>query len=116
MAGVKIGHAHKLRKNLFVKGLREGYLDVAEVERTLPEGLMSASERWLFYFSLRASQVELRDSAGRPVTPDDVVPEGRRRRGGRQRGADQAPHAPNDSYASGSESGLDLGLHEPESS
>ena len=41
---------------------------------------MTASERWLFYFSLRAAEVELRDSRGRIVTPDELVPEHRQRR------------------------------------
>jgi hypothetical protein len=71
------GSAHTLRKALFVRGLRRGWLGVGEVEEALPAGTMSAAERWLFYFSLHASRVQLRDAEGRPVSPDDVVPEGR---------------------------------------
>jgi hypothetical protein len=50
---------------------------VDDVEASLPEGLLSGSERWLLYFSLRSAEVELRDNDGRPVTPDDIVPEHR---------------------------------------
>ena len=79
---LRIGGGHKLRKALFVRGIRQGYLNVDEVEASIPPGLMTASERWLLYFSLRAAHVELRDSEGRVVSPDELVPEHRRRRTG----------------------------------
>ncbi len=63
---------------LFIRGLRVGHLAVEEVEGSLPPELMSAAERWLFYFSLHASDIELRDSQGHVLTPDELVPEGRR--------------------------------------
>lgn len=77
MAGLKAGGGHTVRKALFVQGIRQGYLDIEEVERRMPEGLLTPAERWLFYFSLRASDVELRDAEGRPITPDEIVPHGR---------------------------------------
>jgi hypothetical protein len=77
---LRIGGGHKIRKNLFLQGIRDGFLNVEEVEEILPDGLMTAAERWLLYFSLRAAGVELRDRHGSIVTPDDLVPEHRRRR------------------------------------
>lgn len=77
---LRIGGGHKLRKALFVRGIRQGYLNIDEVEASIPPGLMTAAERWLLYFSLRAAHVELRDSEGRVVTPDELVPEHRRNR------------------------------------
>lgn len=77
MAGLKAGGGHIIRKSLFVRGIQQGYLDIEEVERVMPKGLLTPAERWLFYFSLRASEVELRDSEGRAVTPDEIVPQGR---------------------------------------
>lgn len=72
---LKTGGGHRMRKDLFMKGIRQGYLDVDEVEESIPPGMMTPAERWLLYFSLRAAQVELRDSEGRPITPSDIVPE-----------------------------------------
>ncbi|MFM2153445.1 MAG: hypothetical protein RL199_1880 [Pseudomonadota bacterium] len=71
---------HRWRRDLFVRGLREGYVDAERVEEEIPPGMMSASERWLLYFSLSASEIELRDRQGRVLTPDEIVPEGRRQR------------------------------------
>jgi hypothetical protein len=87
---LKIGGGHRLRKALFVRGLKLGTLNVDEIEAAVPPGMMTAAERWLLYFSLRAAEVELRDSDGRILTPDDLVPEHRRRRRERERAA-QAP-------------------------
>lgn len=64
---VKVGRSHRARKELFAKGLRQGYLTVEEIEAALPDGSMTPSERWLLYFSLRAAEIEIR---GEP--PDDV--------------------------------------------
>ena len=77
---MRIGGGHRIRKMLFLRGIRDGHLNVDEVEVELPEGLMTSAERWLLYFSLRAAEVELRDSQGHVVTPDDLVPEHRQQR------------------------------------
>jgi hypothetical protein len=54
------------RRKLFHKGMRRGFLTVQEVEDALPEGSISASERWLLYFSLRAAKIEVRGLAALP--------------------------------------------------
>jgi hypothetical protein len=46
---------------LFRLGLRRGWVTVSEIEEELPEGSLSAAERWLFLYSLRAADVEIRD-------------------------------------------------------
>lgn len=61
--------AHRARKELFQRGIRQGTLTVQEIERALPEGSLTDAERWLLYYSLRASGVEIRDADGREV-PD----------------------------------------------
>ena len=38
-----------------------------EIERALPDASLSDAERWLLYYSLRASGVEIRDEAGGPA-------------------------------------------------
>jgi hypothetical protein len=55
------GEVHAARKALFTRGLRAGFLSLREVEQALPPGSLSDAERWLFYASLRAAGVELRD-------------------------------------------------------
>lgn len=77
MSLIPASGGHRLRKDLFKKAIQQGWLEVDEVEASLPPGLLSSAERWLLYFSLRASEVELRDAQGRVVTPDEVVPDGR---------------------------------------
>ena len=57
----KIGQTYVARKELFAKGLREGRLTVQEIERALPQGALTAAERWLLYYSFRAAQVEIVD-------------------------------------------------------
>ena len=57
----KIGQSYVERKRLFAKGLRDGRLTVQEIERALPAGTLTAAERWLLYYSLRAAQVEIID-------------------------------------------------------
>ncbi len=64
MAIVKIGKSHHARKELFQRGIRQGYLSVRDIEEALPPGAMTDAERWLLYYSLRAAQVEIRDEAG----------------------------------------------------
>lgn len=60
---VNIGKSYLARKQLFAKGIREGRLTVQEIERALPPGSLTAAERWLLYYSLRAAQVEIVDEA-----------------------------------------------------
>lgn len=112
MTTLRIGGGHRLRKNLFIRGLRQGWINVDEVEESIDPGTMTAAERWLLYFSLRAAEVELRDGQGRIVTPDDLVPDKRRRRAARpieleeEADADEADEAPYGRYPGNS------GLHE----
>jgi hypothetical protein len=64
---VKIAPTHRARKALFQRAIRQGFLTVGEIERALPPGTLSATERWLLYYSLRASDVEIRDEDGQSV-------------------------------------------------
>jgi len=57
----KLGVSHAARARLFSKGIREGQLTVQEIEAALPAGALSAAERWLLYYSLRAAEVEIVD-------------------------------------------------------
>lgn len=68
MAIVKIGRSHRARKQLFQRGLRRGFLTVQEIETALPPGTLTAAERWLLYYSLRAAEIEIRDETGALVT------------------------------------------------
>ena len=76
----KIGQTYVARKLLFAKGLRDGRLTFQEIERSLPPGSLSAAERWLLYYSLRAAQVEIVDQETGEVD-----------HGGFAFGADQSP-------------------------
>jgi hypothetical protein len=53
--------SHEARKALFQLGIRRGTLSVVEIDRALPPGSLSAAERWLLFFSLRAVGVEIRE-------------------------------------------------------
>jgi hypothetical protein len=68
MAIVKIGRGHQARKQLFKSGLRRGFLTVQEIEEALPPGALTAAERWLLYYSLRAAEIEIRDETGALVS------------------------------------------------
>jgi hypothetical protein len=57
----KIGPSYLARKALFAKGLKHGSLTVQEIEKALPPGTLTAAERWLLYYSLRAAEVEIVD-------------------------------------------------------
>ena len=59
----RIGRGFEERKALFHKGLKERRLTVEEIERALPQGSLSAAERWLFYACLRAAEVLIVDEA-----------------------------------------------------
>lgn len=65
----RIGKSYLARKALFAKGLREGRLTVQEIEEALPAGTLTAAERWLLYYSLRAAQVEIVDEVTGQVDP-----------------------------------------------
>ena len=64
MSTLKIGRSHKARKALFTRGIRRGFLLVAEIDEALPPGSLTDAERWLLFYSLKASRVEVRDSDG----------------------------------------------------
>ncbi len=61
---MKTSGSHRARKELFRRGIQTGSLTVREIERALPHGSMTDSERWLLYYSLRASGVEIHDDGG----------------------------------------------------
>jgi hypothetical protein len=78
----RIGKSYVARKTLFAKGLREGRLSVQEIETALPSGTLTAAERWLLYYSLRAAQVEIVDEVTGQVDPgflpqESAPPQGR---------------------------------------
>ena len=64
MSNLKIGRSHKARKALFARGIRRGYLLIGEIDEALPPGSMTDAERWLLFYSLKASRVEVRDGQG----------------------------------------------------
>jgi hypothetical protein len=59
--------SHEARKSLFQTGIRRGWLALVEIDRALPAGSLSASERWLLLYSLRAAGVEIRGVRGEAV-------------------------------------------------
>ncbi len=67
MSGLKIGRSHKARKALFARGIRRGYLLIDEIDEALPPGSLTDAERWLLFYSLKASRVEVRDSEGNSI-------------------------------------------------
>jgi hypothetical protein len=64
---VKTSRSHRARKELFQRGIQLGILTVREIERALPAGSLTDAERWLLYYSLHASGVEIRDDGGTEV-------------------------------------------------
>jgi hypothetical protein len=64
---MKIGSSHHARKELFRRGLAQGYITVADIDSALPPGTASQGERWLLLYSLRAAGVDIRDAAGAAV-------------------------------------------------
>jgi hypothetical protein len=73
----QVGRAYNSRKELFAKGLKDGRLTVEEIETALPEGTLTAAERWLLYYSLRASEVEIVDERTGQVDPGVWTDQGR---------------------------------------
>lgn len=62
----KEGRSHHARKRLFALGLRRRWVSVEEIEGALPAGSLTAAERWLLYYSLRAAGVEIRGEVPLP--------------------------------------------------
>ncbi|HEY0839467.1 MAG TPA: RNA polymerase sigma factor region1.1 domain-containing protein [Vulgatibacter sp.] len=60
----KIGQSHLARKALFRQGVKNGYLTVEDIEEALPAGTLTAAERWLLYYSLRAAEIEILGDTG----------------------------------------------------
>lgn len=102
MAILRTGRSHKERKQLFQRGLRRGFLTIQEIETALPPGTLTAAERWLLYYSLRAAEVEIRDESGNLVTVPALTPEELEQLA-RERGspAEAAPDGASDEAASG---------------
>ena len=72
MTTLKIGREHKARKALFTKGLRRGFLTLAEIDEALPPGSLTDAERWLMFYSLHAARVEIQDGDGRQLGLEDL--------------------------------------------
>ena len=72
MSSLKIGRPHKARKALFTRGIRRGFLTVQEIDEALPPGSLTDAERWLLYYSLHASRVEVLDYRGKRVELEDL--------------------------------------------
>jgi hypothetical protein len=72
MSALKVGRSHKARKALFTRGIRRGFLTVAEIDEALPPGSLTDAERWLLYYSLHAARVEVLDQRGKRVELEDL--------------------------------------------
>ncbi|HEX9400483.1 MAG TPA: RNA polymerase sigma factor region1.1 domain-containing protein [Anaeromyxobacter sp.] len=68
--------SHEARKALFQLGIRRGTLTLDEIDRALPPGSLSPSERWLLFYSLRAAGVQIRDREGTSVDVPGEPPGG----------------------------------------
>jgi hypothetical protein len=68
---LKASQTHRARKELFRRGIQQGSLTVQEIERALPAAALTDAERWLLYYSLSASGVEIRDADGSVVAITD---------------------------------------------
>jgi hypothetical protein len=64
--------SHEARKALFQLGIRRGHLSLDEIDQALPPGSLSAAERWLLFYSLRASGVEIRDRDGSAIAEPEL--------------------------------------------
>lgn len=64
---MRSSRSHRARKDLFQRGIQQGTLTIQEIERALPAGSLTDAERWLLYYSLHASGVEIRDENGGEV-------------------------------------------------
>ena len=67
---------HSARKALFARALAQGFLSRQEIDDALPPGALTDSERWLLHYSLRAANIEVRDSAApKPRTRGKTRPD-----------------------------------------
>ncbi|HET7824523.1 MAG TPA: hypothetical protein VFK90_04285 [Anaeromyxobacter sp.] len=64
--------SHEARKALFQLGIRRGHLSLDEIDSALPPGSLSPAERWLLFYSLRASGVEIRDRDGSAIAEPEL--------------------------------------------
>ncbi len=71
---MKSSASHHARKELFQRGIQQGSLTVQEIERALPDGTLTDAERWLLYYSLRASGVVIHDEATGEVHEPSQLP------------------------------------------
>ncbi len=71
---MKASPSHRARKELFQRGIQQGSLTVQEIERALPDGSLSDAERWLLYYSLRASGVVIRDEETGDLRDPSLLP------------------------------------------
>jgi hypothetical protein len=69
---VKPSPSHVARKELFQRGIRRGSLTIQEIEGALVPGCINGTERWLLYYSLRASGVSILSADGVPLRAVDV--------------------------------------------
>ena len=76
MADGKIGKSYTARKQLFAKGIRTGRLSVQEIEEALPPGTLTAAERWLLYYSLKAAGVDIVDAVTGEVDAEPLINHG----------------------------------------
>ena len=65
----QLGPIYFARKALFAKGVRQRRLTMQEIEAALPKGAVTAAEKWLLYYSLRAAQVEIIDERSGAADP-----------------------------------------------
>ncbi|MGA9522163.1 MAG: RNA polymerase sigma factor region1.1 domain-containing protein [Myxococcaceae bacterium] len=73
-AKIKIGQSYNARKHLFAKGLKNGRLTVQEIEEALPPGTLTAAERWLLYYSLKAAEIEILDEVTGELDSEPLIP------------------------------------------
>jgi hypothetical protein len=74
MSTLKIGREHKARKALFTKGIRRGFLTLAEIDDALPAGSLTDAERWLLFYSLHAARIQILDEDGRRMELEELRP------------------------------------------
>lgn len=72
MSTLKIGRSHKARKALFTRGIRRGFLTIAEIDEALPPGSLTDAERWLLFYSLHAARVQVLDGEGQRLDLEEL--------------------------------------------
>lgn len=71
---MKSSPSHAARKELFQRGIRRGSLTIREIERALLPGCLNDAERWLLYYSLRASGIAILGDDGVPLRAAEIPP------------------------------------------